>query len=561
MVRTSIFIDGKRLSDHDFSRATLQQRIGGHHSCELRLKQDPKKGVLAQKVESWIGTPISLGFDFQEDAKLSSSPVEESFRGIITSINLSRQRGTTEIVVIAQSPTIIFDDGLFTRSFSDKGLQEVVDEVLGPYKSSLEPSPQINPKFSKTIPYIVQYKESNYSFLERLSSQFGEWFYYDGLNIFFGKPANIDNTPLNLDERGINHFSISVQVNASKFGMTGYNYEKHEYFEEKSPGSSSVNAVGDRALELGKSKVFRHSHLIPASTTLDKDELSFLVNRREEIIVDEVAVLRGSGSNPRLKLGSSVEVKDNELGENYGKFSIIGLIHDISQSGDYYNHFEAIPAEVATPPLTAMPEPPFCETQLARVTDVNDTENEHNSLGRVRVKFLWQEGTEEKSPWIRVASPYTGKDKGFYIVPEVDDQVLVAFENNHPDKPYVLTGMYNGEAKPEWFDDKNRYKGFKSGGGNKWKFDDKEQEIQVHAPRSILMTAGEIIAIRSGPKGDDSSIVMKKGKEITIKTNGDPDSVINIDAGQGTVNIKAQTVNVRGAALVDVKGGFIKLNS
>ena len=44
------------------------------------------------------------------------------------------------------------------------------------------------------------------------------------------------------------------------------------------------------------------------------------------------------------------------------------------------------------------------------------------------------------------------------------DQVLVAFENNNADKPYVLSGMYHGGAKPEWFNGENNIKGFKNQG-------------------------------------------------------------------------------------------------
>ncbi len=99
------------------------------------------------------------------------------------------------------------------------------------------------------------------------------------------------------------------------------------------------------------------------------------------------------------------------------------------------------------------------------------------------------------------------------------------------------------------------YKGFKSKGGNKWKFNDDEKSIQIHAPTSILMTAGKTVSIRSGKKDDDSSIVMTEGKEIVMKTNGKSDSKILVDAGDGTVTIKAKKIIIDATEVIEMKAG------
>ena len=83
-----------------------------------------------------------------------------------------------------------------------------------------------------------------------------------------------------------------------------------------------------------------------------------------------------------------------------------------------------------------------------------------------------------------------GGEKGFYVIPEVDDQVLVGFEGDHPDYPYILTGMYHGKAKPQWFDAGNRYKGIQTRGNNILKMDDDSQHILFSAPSSMDIFAG-----------------------------------------------------------------------
>jgi type VI secretion system secreted protein VgrG len=152
-------------------------------------------------------------------------------------------------------------------------------------------------------------------------------------------------------------------------------------------------------------------------------------------------------------------------------------------------------------------------------------------LGRVKVELLWQ-ADGLLTPWIRVASPYTGKDKGFYVIPEIGDQVLVSFENNHPDMPYVLSGMYHGEAAPEWFDPENKFKGFKSVGRNELKFDDVEESIRLSAPKEMTLHAGN---------------------KITMETDGGGGSEIHLNVGDGTVKIVAKDVIVEASGNVEVK--------
>ncbi len=525
-VRTSLFIGGTRISDNDFSSIHIRQIVASHHLFEIRLRQDASKGVLLEKVNSWIGQTVKIGIDYEKDINIILSPVKDIFKGIVTSLGLTRLRGTAEIVVRGESPTIVLDDGANTRSFTDKGLNEILDEVFSPYNGAFPQPPNIASKvFTETLPYCVQYKESNFAYAVRLANRYGEWFYYDGLDLFFGKPEGGEAIPLSFGESGLKYFDLSVKAFPTKFEMRAYDYTKHEQLAEEAPNASKTSDLGKTVLGISNDKIFNQVPSVSLQTAVEDGELKNMVERWEQISTDEMVLFSGSSSNPDLKVGTTIEVSDKIVGETYGSFIITMITHDIAQGGDYTNAFEAIPVEVGTPPLSTVPNPPFCETQLAKVTDVDD----EDSLGRVKVKFLWQEGSDEKSPWIRVASPYTGKDKGFYIIPEVDDQVLVGFENNNPDKPYVLTGMYNNDAKPEWFDKKNRYKGFKSKGKNQWKFDDKNKSILISAPSAITMSAG---------------------KSITINTGGKEDSVIKLDAGMGTITVIAKTVNVEAAETI-----------
>lgn len=69
------------------------------------------------------------------------------------------------------------------------------------------------------------------------------------------------------------------------------------------------------------------------------------------------------------------------------------------------------------------------------------------SLGRVKVKFPWL-ADDVESFWARPAYPMNGKERGYWWIPEVDDEVLIAFEHGDPNRPYLLGGLYNGVDKP-----------------------------------------------------------------------------------------------------------------
>jgi uncharacterized protein involved in type VI secretion and phage assembly len=81
------------------------------------------------------------------------------------------------------------------------------------------------------------------------------------------------------------------------------------------------------------------------------------------------------------------------------------------------------------------------------VTDNKDPDK----LGRVKVKFptlMDGSGQPPLSTWLRVASPNGGKERGFYAIPEVDDEVLVLFLLGSQDVGVIIGQFWNGVDKP-----------------------------------------------------------------------------------------------------------------
>jgi len=169
-----------------------------------------------------------------------------------------------------------------------------------------------------------------------------------------------------------------------------------------------------------------------------------------------------------------------------------------------------------------------------------------DGMGRVKVKFPWLSDDDE-SCWARVVAPMAGKDRGAYFLPEVEDEVLVAFEHGDVRFPYVLGALWNGKDAPPTNngDGKNNVRVIKSRSGHIVRLDDTDGAEKI-----------EII----DKSGKNSVIVDASANTIAIKADGD----ITLESGQGKIVIKgqsvemsstAQDVKIESSANMDVKAG------
>lgn len=167
------------------------------------------------------------------------------------------------------------------------------------------------------------------------------------------------------------------------------------------------------------------------------------------------------------------------------------------------------------------------------VTNNQDPEG----MGRVKVKFPWL-SDENESNWARVATPTAGQGRGFYFLPEVEDEVLVAFEQGDVRFPYVVGSLWNGkDAPPASNDDgKNNVRVIKSRSGHVVRLSDEDGKELI-----------EII-----DKSGMNSIRLDTSKN-TITITADKDIVLS--AAQGKIKLDAQEVEIKSSADAKVEAG------
>ena len=227
----------------------------------------------------------------------------------------------------------------------------------------------------------------------------------------------------------------------------------------------------------------------------------------------------------------------------------------------------------------------------AKVTDINDPEG----MGRVKVEILNLGTKGQTTDFIRVVSPMAGKDCGIQFLPEVGDEVLIAFCGDGMTQPYVIGSLYSGREGYKMpspvKDGTNDIRMIKTRSGHTITFGDKEGE------ENIEIKSAKEMSIRIDDKENSIKISDKDGKNLMILNATDGIISITADkkleltaAGSGItidnngVQIKSgknlemtgQQVSVKGSATVkveansqldlsssgqtNVKGSMVKVN-
>jgi uncharacterized protein involved in type VI secretion and phage assembly len=181
-----------------------------------------------------------------------------------------------------------------------------------------------------------------------------------------------------------------------------------------------------------------------------------------------------------------------------------------------------------------------------------------DGLGRVKVRLPWLTDDDE-SPWARVASPMAGKQRGFYCLPEVDDEVLVAFEHGRIDHPYILGALWNGkDAPPESNSDgKNAHRSLTSRSGHVVRLDDTDGQESIVI---VDKTGKNQITIKAA----DNSITIAADGDITIKSGQGKLSLSGMGIelnSQAGVKVQAQTdVALEATGQMNIKGQMVNIN-
>ena len=589
----AVSIGGKPL--FSFKSLRLHQPINDHHRFELALDFEVAAKALEDGTE-WLGKRIQIK---RREAK------SFLFVGVVTQVNACRENlDGGEVRVSGYSTTYLLENGESCHSWLGRTLGEIVRELCA--KAGVQA--QVEPEHDKSVGYVCQYRESDFTFIRRLAKKYQEWLYYDGVKLVFGMPRKPKAVKLEFDTT-LTSFEMGVQTLARPARVFSY-LSKHDHsMAENTPNKpSGLDRPGSRAFQASM-EMFKEPALQYAQSRVHyMQEMEMYVRKKQEAEAAESHYVVGTSGEAELTVGSVVRIT-SPFGErmgslakaSLGEYLIVDIEHSVGEGNYYANRFRAVSSGVRSLPLPDV-DLAVAETQTARVISNADPEGK----GRVQVRMNWQTGNMH-TDWIRVMTPDGGgsesvsANRGFVFIPEVGDHVLVGFRHGDPNRPYVMGSLFNGITGGGGGKG-NSCKSITTRSGSTIKLDDDtgniliadqtgKNLITIDGADAVTVASAKTISLSNGKASitleDDKVIISAKeigiaGASSLVCTSGDDDSLaiasgqgigvrgknVSIEAenivgasGGNSVTVSSPSTSINGDANVTIDGGLVKINS
>ncbi len=361
-----------------------------------------------------------------------------------------------------------------SRSFQNLSVPDIAQRVAADIGREL--SQRLQDQYERRT-YIVQYNESDYDFLARLMEEEGIYYYFeqtaDGhqLVLVDGPAGHTALEPVRFDADGelkrsresVFAWEKSQTLKPGKVTLWDHCFElPHSHLEGSALLQESVAAGGVTHLLRTAAGNGLETYDYPGGYAERFDgigpgggeqpaELQKLFPAaaraaalRMQAEAASAVEIEGASSVRALAAGRLLTLTGSDRFN--GKYLVTGCTHKYERRGDrvaYANTFTCIPEGLQFRSPHTTPRP-VAGVQTAVVVGPPGETVFADKYGRVKVRFHWDRDDHSSSTWIRVAHPAS---RGFFSVPEVDDEVLIAFEHGDLDRPYILGSLWNA-AKP-----------------------------------------------------------------------------------------------------------------
>ncbi len=526
---------------------------------------------------------------------------ERLFTGTITSVEgLGFRDGYSHFVAELRPWYWMLTRTRDSRIFQDKSVIDIMKEVFGDhgfgeFKDSTKAT-------YKKRDYCVQYRESDFDFLNRLFEEEGIYYFFDhaGSDKKSEKLVLADGVSAHspVPEKSKLDF-YARDASAARRGDHVAEWARQEYvqtgkvtlqdFDFLSP---SADLKTSNAIKHGK-----HSHNkyeaydYPGHYRKDTGLGNSRARVRMESEAVQHALWRGAATVRTLATGATFSLKGHSKDVDSDEYLVteatyylqttsgydeVKIRHDLDANrinfpedmNDIFSVvFGAIPKkeQFRAPLETSWPE--IAGMHTAIVTGPKGEEIHTDEHGRIKVQFHWDRDgkkDDKSSCWVRVVTPWSGKNWGMIHIPRIGQEVAIQFEEGDPDRP-ICTGMlYNKETKPPYALPANKTQSGiktnsskKGGGFNELMFEDKKDAelVRFQAEKDyeqIVKNNAEIlIGLAKKDKGNLTQTVQNDVTE-TIKKG---DHTFTIETGSQIIKIKTdKTVTIDKDKTQTVKG-------
>ncbi|MFE5298460.1 VgrG-related protein [Streptomyces sp. NPDC056632] len=517
-----------------------------------------------------IGTPLRVSV-----VTVKGQARERLFNGEVTALEIDRDRTGSFTVVRAYSKAHRLQRGRKVVAYRNMTASAIVRKVAtgaGLAVGKVEAAPV-------TYKQLSQANVSDWEFLQYLAGESGAQVRVDDKGLLqFTKPMKASGAPAPSTsatrspmvlEYGRNllalRASLSAADGAAKVRVRGWDTTT------KRPLMAEKPAVVSDTVVPGMRPQAAAMFGAPVVTVADTP---YRTQAETAAVADATAAQISAGfgelealaeGNPMLRAGRPVAL--GNVGQAFsGRYTATAVQHVLEPHGGYRTTVwvSASPDRSLTGLVTGANAPGrgprMPGLAIGIVTDVREPNG--SQRGAVRLKFPWLDDTYV-TDWVRTVQ-WGGKGGGGVVSPEVNDEVLVGFEQGLLDSPYVIGGLYNGVDQPSSHDvpliDKTSGKvnrrSVVSRSGHRVELLD----APAPGPSGLrLVTGDERLEVRMDDRKDRIEVTVFAGKNRPLSSVVLDRQGITLDAGQGTVKVTGRQVDIGATAGVNVDGRTVKV--
>ncbi|MFE7276306.1 VgrG-related protein [Streptomyces sp. NPDC057623] len=543
----------------------VDENVGLPDAAVLTFR-DPDHEFL-QKTGITIGTPLKVSV-----VTVSGQARERLFSGEVTALELDRDRTGSFTVVRAYSKAHRLQRGRKVVAYRNMTAAAIVRKVAagaGLACGKVEAEPV-------TYQQLSQANVSDWDFLQFLAGESGAQVRVDDKGLLqFTKPqkasgAPAPSTPATRSpmvlEYGRNllalRASLSAADGAQQVEVRGWDVANKRPLVARKPSVDSDTVVP------GLSPAF--AARFGKSSKLTVTDTPYRTHAETKAVADATAAEVSAGfgelealveGNPKLRAGKPVAL--GNVGQAFsGKYTATAVQHVLEPHGGYRTTVwvSASPDRSLTGLVTGANAPGrgprMPGLAIGVVTDVREAGGAES--GGVRLKFPWLDDTYV-TDWVRSVQ-WGGKGGGGVFSPEVNDEVLVGFEQGLLDSPYVIGGLYNGVDKPsphkvpliDKTTGKVNRRSLVSRSGHRVEL------LDARAPGLSglrLVSADERLEVRVDQRRGQIELTVYSGKGVRPLSSVLLDKKgITLDAGRGNVSVSGRNVDIQGRVGVKIGG-------
>ncbi|MBM7116693.1 phage baseplate assembly protein V [Archangium primigenium] len=492
----------------DLVSLSVEHGAGLTSKCTLQLRT----WNLDTRTYTWVDDPrFQLGGEVEIRLGASATTLEPVFRGELTDLELKAEAdGPPLLEVSGLDPRHVLAREQRTRRFSEKTLEQLVARVVQTHGFRVGGVPTVS------LSSITQYNQTDLEFLNALARDHGcelTLSLKDGGKMLHfqkrepGAPVRLVLGPQLLEFNArVSSQSLAGTVTVRSSAPQG----EKELVESARllAGRKQAGLLLPTELRARGQRTLTHRPVnSPAEAReLAEAELGQLVS----------SAINGTGhclGTPSLRVGGTVDLQG--VGRRFsGEYHLTQVTHTFSVNEGFRTAFE-VRGGPWGPESVGESREPLRGLTTARVSQVDP---QHK--GQVKLRIPWL-APDYESDWVRVASSMAGKGHGLYLPLQVEDEVVVAFEQGDIDRPLVLGGVWSATAAPPessraaggaeegvkhqyalrspgglalWFDDQARKIILGDGGQNQLVIDAQAGTLLLESQGALNLKCGELSA-------------------------------------------------------------------